>query len=275
MICTRDRAAQLKRCLDALPADEILKLGAEIVLVDNGSVDETPDVLRRFREQASFPVKLVTEARAGLSNARNAGLAHCSADVIAFVDDDCYLQAGFLTTAVAEFRSDRFQYCGGRILLYDASDSPTGCNFQNEREIIPPRSFVPAGKIQGANMVIRREVFDKIGRFDPDFGAGTRFRCEDIELIGRASMAGFTGAHVPELVVYHHHGRKDGPEIDRLERANDYARGACYAKFVMNGRFVYIAGWLRRAIIPWRVLRTCREIRGAFDYYLCVHSKAR
>lgn len=130
-----------------------------------------------------------------------------------------------------------------------------------------------SGKIQGANMIVQRTVFERIGGFDPEFGAGTRFRCEDIDLVARASMAGFTGAHIPELVVYHHHGRKVGPQTRRLERENDYACGAYYAKFILNGHPSFIFGWLRLALRPWRVRGLYWELRGALDYLHCQRSK--
>lgn len=274
IICTRDRAHQLKRCLEHLPREELRGLNVEVVVVDNGSVDETPAVLQRFRQHAAFSLKVITEQQPGLSHARNTGLANCTAPVVAFTDDDCYLGPRHLSIAVAEFSSKEFRYCGGRILRYDASDAEIGCNNDPQRHIIPPRSFMTSGKIQGANMVVHRSVFARIGGFDPELGAGTRFRCEDIDLVARASMAGFTGAHVPELVVYHHHGRKAGPATRRLEHENDYACGAYYAKFIMNGHHEFIVGWLKLAARPWRLSGLYWEVRGALDYVRWRRSKS-
>lgn len=266
VICTRDRAAQLRRCLERLPREEIREVDAQVVIVDNGSRDETPAVLRRFQRVAPFRLKVIGEQRPGLAYARNAGLANCSTSVIAFTDDDCYLGSDYLSTAVSEFSSNEFQYCGGRILRYDLTDSRIACNSDTQRHIVPPRSFMTSGTIQGANMLVHRNVFSRVGGFDPEFGAGTRFRCEDIDLVARASMAGFTGAHIPELVVYHHHGRKPGPETRRLARDNDYACGAYYAKFIMNGHYNFFVGWLKLAIRPWRLRGLYWEARGALDY---------
>lgn len=81
-------------------------------------------------------------------------------------------------------------------------------------------------------MVVHRRVVDSIGAFDPILGAGTPFRCEDIEYCARASM--------PDLVVYHHHGRKPDPDIERLAEMDDYARGACYMKFILCGELSYV-----------------------------------
>jgi GT2 family glycosyltransferase len=189
-----------------------------------------------------------------------------SGKIIAFTDDDCYLTPGYLENCLLFFKERKFQFCGGRILLYDKSDSSYGCNFSKEFKIIPPYSFIPAGKIQGANMVFDRIVVDKIGLFDPMLGAGTPFRCEDIDYCARASLAGFAGAHVPDLVVYHHHGRKPGKQIEALKKDNDYARGAYYTKFILKGNYKYLYRWFKYAKNLKNLTRTMRELSGGLHY---------
>lgn len=271
VICTRDRAESLRRCLDRLPASNLAAQDGELVLVDNGSSGRTPTVMRRFAEEAACPVAIVTEPVAGLSRARNAGVRRAEGDTIVFTDDDCYLGEDYVQTARRIFDEASFSYCGGRILLYDSSDAAYGVQDQETFELIPPRSFIPPGYIQGANLVVHRRVFDEIGLFDPNLGAGTPFRCEDIDFVARASQAGFTGAHVPELVVYHHHGRKPGEDIHSLDAANDYACGAYYAKFLRRGHLSYLRGWLAEGLFSRKDVRVTvtkflREVKGAVDY---------
>ena len=106
--------------------------------------------------------------------------------------------------------------------------------------LIPAGSFLATGVIHGANMVIHRDVIDKAGAFNPELGAGTPMRCEDVEMLGRALMHGFSGAYIPELVIYHHHRRKPGAQIEQLRSANDVARGAYYACMADQG---FIKHW--------------------------------
>ena len=266
LICTRDRAEQLARCLSALPTEDIRAVGAEVVLVDNASSDATPDVLRAFARDAAYPVRVLREETPGRSFALNAGVAAAQGDLIAFSDDDCYLGPGYLRTALSEFSRGTFQYAGGRILLHDPSDARIAVNYSRRCRMFPPGSFLRPGVIQGANMIVTRKVLEKAGRFDEEMGAGSRFRCEDIDLLGRASMAGFTGAFIPALVVYHHHGRKPGAGTDALHRANAHGRGAYYAKFILNGHLKYLLGWAWRSAAPWRMARIPDEIRGAREY---------
>jgi len=244
------------------------EVGGELILVNNGSTDQTEEVMRLFQESSFFAVEVVNEPNPGLARARNSGLARAAGETIVFTDDDCYLAPGYLLRASTVFTSGGFDYCGGRIFIYDETDSHYVCNRQEEFRIIPPYSFVPAGEMQGANMVVHRRVVDKIGGFDPMLGAGTPFRCEDIEYCARASMAGFAGAHVPDLVVYHHHGRKPGPDIEALAEMNDYARGDYYMKFVLRGNLTYLRNWIRLSLDSREVPRTVREVRGATAYLL-------
>jgi glycosyltransferase involved in cell wall biosynthesis len=274
LICTRNRAAALKRCLDAISVQEMAEVNGELVLVDNGSSDETPQLMQAFKATAPFPVEIVKEPIAGLSRARNAGLAKAKGEVIVFSDDDCYLAPGFLVVASRAFESGQFQFCGGRILLYDPTDSPYGCMTKEKFALFPPNSFINAGEIQGTNMVFHRRVIERIGSFDTLLGPGTPFRGDDIEYCGRALMAGFSGAYVPELVVYHHHGRKPGSQdLERIKKDNDYARGAYYMKFILLGNTLYRRKWLRRASSLTRLPRTLRELSGGIRYALAQSPK--
>ncbi len=266
IICSRNRADALGRCLRAISPEEMQTVGGELVLVNNASTDQTEEVMRRFQERAAFPVEVINEPIPGLSRARNAGLARARGQTIVFTDDDCYLESGYLLKAGSIFASKKFDYCGGKILLYDKGDSPYGCDLRETFQLVPPHSFIRAGQFQGANMIVHRKVIQKIGGFDPMLGAGTPFRCEDLEYCARASMGGFVGAYVPDLVVFHHHGRKPGADITRLAELNDFARGAYYMKFLLRGNLTFFKGWFRLSFHWHKRHIAVREIRGALAY---------
>ena len=135
------------------------------------------------------------------------------------------------------------------------------------KSFIKPFTFVPAGKIYGANMLFHRRVIDKIGLFDVVLGVGTFFSGEDIDYIGRASWAGFAGAHIPELIIYHHHGRKPGEDVEKLREFYDYGRGAYYIKFILKGKFSYLKNWYKiTKNVKHHSFR--RELKGALRYLL-------
>jgi GT2 family glycosyltransferase len=134
---------------------------------------------------------------------------------------------------------------------------------------IPPRSVVPAGVIQGANMAFRRDVLERIGGFDGALGAGTPFASEDVDAVARASAAGVAGGYFPAPTVAHHHRRRNAADIADLWRRYDRGRGAYYAKCILDfpQRARYARFWWQtRGGDSWSA--TLNEVAGAIDYCL-------
>lgn len=101
VVCTRDRAAALRRGLASFLELNLDGAVFELVVVDNGSADETASVITGFAAQAPFPVRLVAEPEPGLSRARNCGLRHATGDLILMTDDDCYVQPEWVQARAA------------------------------------------------------------------------------------------------------------------------------------------------------------------------------
>jgi len=275
IVCTRNRARQLQACLEHL--SRLRSIGPwELIVVDNGSSDGTPRLLADFQATAAFPVTLVHEPSAGQGRARNAGVASARGDIIAFTDDDCYPAPDWVVQVTRVFADPRVGYMGGRILLYDPADAPITIRTSTEREWFPPHSFLPAGSIQGANMSVRRRVLAEIGMFDALLGPGTPFIADDIDMVGRASAAGWHGTYCPDAVVYHHHGRRSPGELRELRWRYDRGRGAYHAKFLLrpDTRGRYLRAWL--ASIPSGGLRRfATECAGAARYLLARRTAGR
>jgi glycosyltransferase involved in cell wall biosynthesis len=266
IICSRNRDDFLRRCLDTIRQAELADIQGELILVDSNSTDDTEKIMLEYKNKAPFSVKVIKADRKGLGYARKLASQAAEGEILVFTDDDCYLEEGYLLKAAKIFDDGTFQYCGGRILLYDPQDAKFALNLKDQFEYIPPHSYLRTGIIQGANFVVHKKVIDAIGSFDEKLGAGTRFRCEDIDLAARASRAGFTGAHVPELVVYHHHGRKPGPELIELKKQNDFARGAYFIRMIQLKEFKYLREWFKLWRKPGDKGMRFRELRGAVGY---------
>jgi glycosyltransferase involved in cell wall biosynthesis len=236
VICTRNRASSLRGCLDALAAMDFNPRAWELIVVNNGSTDDTDEVLAAFAREVPFRATVIHEQRPGLSRARNAGVEAARAPIVAFTDDDCYVAPDFLTRIVDVFRASEYGYIGGRVLLHDPSDAPETIKEDQHAQEIAPYSCVAPGFIHGANMAFRREVWEAIGGFDPLFGAGARFVADDVDFLGRASAAGWAGAYRPEPVVRHHHGRKLGADVAKLRTSYARGRGAYYTKGCLDWR---------------------------------------
>lgn len=266
IICSRNRATKLAACLEAIREEEMLATASELVLVDNGSTDDTHRIMERHADRVSYPVLVRQEPEAGLSRARNVGLDASTGDLLLFTDDDCYMAPGYISLAVEIFESEAFDFGGGQAVLHEDRDAFVGYNLFEHRKTLEPGRFIPAGTIQGSSMIFRRRVVERVGYFDCMLGAGTPFPCEDIDYVARASFAGFTGGKFPELVVRHDHGRRTNRDYREILRSYDHGRGAYYAKNLLEGRLSILFHWPRHSFEPERSL--LNEFASACRYVM-------
>jgi GT2 family glycosyltransferase len=268
VICTRDRAVQLARSLKSV-ASLCCSVPWELIVVDNGSSDETSSVLADFGRSYSGTLRVLREPRLGLARARNRGLEFASGGIVVFTDDDCYPAPDYLARVHTCFVEEpALGFLGGQIRLYDPADLPMTILVAQERREFRPPSFIRPGDIQGANMAFRREALEEIGGFDVRLGPGTPYVADDIDAIVRLSASGWLGAYDPRPLVYHHHGRKSRSDVKSLLRSYQRGAGAYYVKCLSNPR-------TRSACTRWIVRRAftrpryaVREFGGALRFWL-------
>jgi glycosyltransferase involved in cell wall biosynthesis len=270
LFCTRNRAEHLKACLEYI-AHQNPSCSWELVIVDNGSTDDTAKVLSEYAAKVPFRTKILYEGRPGKSRGLNLALHVTRGDIIALIDDDCYVAPDYIDRVREVFADPRIGFAGGRVELFDPTDFPMTIQTSIKRELLPPRNYVEGGWILGANMMFRRSVLEAIGGFDLDFGPGTPFIAEDPDAQARASFAGWWGLYTPDVVVAHHHRRK-AQDINELWRRYATGTGAYRMKFMLAGntRLVFLRAWY------WMLLRTLKggiparvffwEVKGAMRY---------
>jgi GT2 family glycosyltransferase len=228
----------------------------ELIVVDDGSRDATAMAVRRFAGSAGFPVRLLQQARRGLAAARNRGLRAARGDLFMFLDDDCVVSRAYLTEAAARFAGDdRPVLRGGRVALGDLADAPLTIKTSPRVERLHERRD-PGGFILGCNMAMPRAVACKVGLFDERFGAGGLLRsAEDTDYVVRAKLAGVTVEYVPDMTVYHHHGRRSAEEVGCAHRNYGIGDGALTMKHGLR------APWLWRSRY-WTARNAVREMFG-------------
>ena len=215
VICTRNRAEQLRHVLSAMGnLRGIDGLGWELVVVDNGSSDHTKEVVDAFR--ACLPVRWVFEPVAGLSNARNRGVAEAKGDYICWTDDDVEVDPEWLASYVDAFRRyPQASVFGGRIqpvLLgtapaWFARNLPLLSNLLAERDLGPAEiELTVEGDLIpfGANYAIRA-VEQRKRLYDPQLGVGPgQKRLGEETTVVRDILAdGGRGVWVPASLVRH------------------------------------------------------------------------
>ena len=261
IVCTCDRAAALGQCLAHFDRADRRGLGDwELIVVDNNSTDATGDVVSEFANRADFEVRYVFEGQQGLARARNAGLAATRRPVIAFTDDDCQVDPAWMRTILAAFAADpALAVLGGRVDLADPADQPVSI-----RPFDDPAEVRDAGGLfrwmTGCNMAFAKTVFERIGGFDPVFGAGTPIAGgEDTDLFYRALKRGYAIRYDPEVRVRHAHGRRTTADVTKLGHGYLRGKGAFYAKHISAGD----RDMRRRAYWEVRGLLSLRARRSA------------
>jgi len=217
LVCTYDRARLLGETLEAMGELDPPPGGWELVVVDNGSPDDTADLIRR--RAAGFPVRLryLHEPRQGKSHALNTGLAAISTDLVVFTDDDVRVPRTWLRATCEAFDEDpTIDYVGGPVRPIWGAEPPAWfpkvngnlwgtiavLDYGTERFVFEDRGVVPIG----ANMAVRRSVIDRIGGFDAQFGRAGRSLLgqEQAEFFCRTRRAGIRGLYVPRMELEHH-----------------------------------------------------------------------
>lgn len=209
VITTYNRAEFLKRAIQsALQAGSDL----EVVVVDDCSTDETPDVCAKLANIRY--IRLTTNQ--GLAHARNAGVAESSSDFIAFLDDDDLRLPGSLDKQLCKMVADeRIALCYGRALIGDARRQlPTGEIYPSECpqgdifwELLE-QNFIPMPSV-----LVRKSALFELGGFNTDLTL-----IEDWEMWLRISER-FMVAAVEEPVAIHRKADADSNQMCSDSRA--------------------------------------------------------
>ena len=196
IICTYKRAHLLKRVLQALccqtmPADQF-----EVLVVDDGSRDQTGEIWALFRQQLPSLRYIRTEENYGLGSALNAGIIAASGEYLLFTDDDCIPQHDWIECMHAALKNEP--------IVAGAVASPADSYFKlchNIATFYRVMSGRHAGYVEflaGANMGMRRTVFETVGRFQE----GRRI-ASDMEWTLRARTKGYRIYLAADAVVMH------------------------------------------------------------------------
>lgn len=235
VVCTWNRAQRIEKVLAHIGVAAARgNRSAEIVVVDNNSRDDTKAVVALAARSSPIRVHYVFEPIQGLSFARNRGLQAARGSIIAFTDDDCIVEPGWIAALWDEFAADpHVAIVGGRVDLYASDDQPVSI-----RPIAERVRYTNAGQIygliMGCNMAVRRGVADRIGEFDPAFGGSKGVVADDIEFIYRALKHGLGIVYTPKAQVLHHHGRRTTEDLRALRRSYVRGRGAFFCKYLLR-----------------------------------------
>jgi glycosyltransferase involved in cell wall biosynthesis len=200
----------------------------EIIVIDDGSTDETHAIVERYRDAG---VVLISQSNAGQGAARNRGIAAARGEFIALLDSDDLWEPTYLETMVDFLLEHPTVSIAFPDALYFGKSKFNGKRFQ---EVYPPGVPITFAKlVKGSSNVcyaatLRREVFDRVGLFDEaDAIRGT----EDFDLWLRALHAGCKIEPVTKLLFrYRRHAssislRRVSPILAALQALQKWRGG--------------------------------------------------
>lgn len=216
IICTYNRAHLLKRTLDSiLSQNEISWEQTELIIIDNNSSDETPQIVMSYK----LPyISYIKESNQGLSWARNRGINEAQGEILIFTDDDVIVDKLWVANIYTTFK--RFPDCvsiGGRVLPDFGHIRCPEWIKRHYKEFPGPIVLHDHGDqcfeykdtmcFAGANMAFRRLVFDKYGNFNTNLGFNAKHKImipgEETELFNRIQNQRGKIIYCGKAVVYH------------------------------------------------------------------------
>lgn len=196
VVATVDRVAPLSRLLDSVGRQGAVT--ARLIVVDQNADDRLDAVLDAH---PGLQVTRVRSAR-GLSRARNEGLRHVRADIVAFPDDDCAYPDGLLGAVARRFvEQPELDGLTGRAVASDGAADPS---WERDAAVLTSRNLW--NRVISFTLFLRRELVERVGAFDERLGLGsgtTWSSGEEVEYVVRALRAGARIEYDPELVVTH------------------------------------------------------------------------
>lgn len=277
VVVTYNSASDLDTCLDSLLGEPEL---SRVVVVDNGSADETHRIVQR-RSESEPRIELIRNAEnLGFSRACNLGLRRCSEPFVLLLNPD----AALLPESLAHLRRGFEEWPGAGILglkVWDwdgttlqlscrafpdhstalfhrysiltrlwpgnrGSQRYLGTGFDHER-------VAPFDWVSGCAMGLRRELLERIGMFDEDYF----LFCEDVDLCRRAKDAGFEVLYYPMAQARHRIGGSSRSASALSIRERHRSMWIYYKKHMRGGWLLDLVTYAGiQARCRWQLLRT-------------------
>lgn len=210
---TYNRAALLPRAIEAFVAARVPEgVSARLLVADNNSSDATRATVAACAERSGGRVGYLFEAKQGRHHALNAAIAATQGEILGFVDDDEVMEAGWIEVVARELggkgsAEGGLDFIGGPYVpnwqapcpawLPDGFVGVTGAFEYGTTSFRYGTPECPT-HLLGGNAAVRRVVFERVGPYSDRYPFA-----EDLEMYRRMLAAGFVGAYMPDMVIYH------------------------------------------------------------------------
>jgi glycosyltransferase involved in cell wall biosynthesis len=236
VVCSYNGAATLEECLRSLLALDYPDF--EVILVDDGSTDETPAIARQLPA-----VRYIGQENRGLSAARNTGLLAATGDVVAYTDADCVAERTWLQYLVSTMCDQGLAAAGGPNVPPRSDGWVAQCVAASpggpSHVMLDDRR---AEHVPGCNMAFDRRRLIELGGFDEQF----RVAGDDVDVCWRLLDAALEIGYAPAALVWHH---RRGTVGAYFRQQRGYGRSEAMLQFKHPHRFTAVGAARWRGVI--------------------------
>ena len=203
---TFNRAGYLKRAIDSVIDQQ--RPPDELIIIDDGSTDNSTHVVHEACRRAEFPVHLLHQENRGTAAARNAGILKARGELLCFLDSDDWWDPRKIALQAAEHEKNPDIHISHTREIWFRN----GVRVNQKKKHAPPNGFIFSACLRMcvvgmSTVMVRRKLFDRFGLFDTEFPC-----CEDYDLWLRVARK------VPFLLVDHALTLKEGGRPDQLSQ---------------------------------------------------------
>lgn len=188
----------ISACINSLINQECSSQEYEVIVVDDGSIDRTADIVKSFKN-----VKLIQQKNQGPAAARNNGANHAKGDIILFTDSDCLLEENWIKEMTRPFKEN--PYIIGVKGIYKTKQKELASRFvqieyEDKYDLLKNNEYIDF--VDTYSAAFKKDVFLEFGGYDTSFPVAS---AEDVELSFRMSTKGYKLVYNSRAIVYHIH----------------------------------------------------------------------
>jgi glycosyltransferase involved in cell wall biosynthesis len=207
IIPTLNHAKYLKNALTSVQSQSFPKDAYEVIVVDNNSTDETPEIVAELNTTGEKEVIYVKEPNIGLHNARHAGAKVAQGEILAYTDDDAICYPNWLSELIRAYSNPEVGCAGGKILPKWEVEPPKWVErYQDYLSLLDWGDEIKELKtvdIYGCNFSIRKSVLFEVGGFNPEAFGDIWLGDGETGLLRKVLNADYKIVYTPKAIVWH------------------------------------------------------------------------
>ena len=183
----------IDQCIKVLVNQTYPKDSYEVIAVDNGSTDDSVNIIKKY------PVKLLFEKKIQSSYAaRNKGIIHAKGEIIAFTDSDCIPSENWISEGIKKMDSSGADILGGKIEFYFSHKRTAAELYDSIRNMNAEKSINKNKVAPTANLFVKATLFKMVGLFPQHIQSGG-----DYQWTSKATKNGYLIIYAPNAIVKH------------------------------------------------------------------------